>query len=173
MGPCRYNPAFRAANCSRYQFLREGDEGALKEAVATIGPISVAIDARRPQFYFFHSGGLHHRLYVEAGSREADVLCIYDSAHFRGVQRPRLQPDDKPRSVSRWLRYTQRTRLLAGEEQVRRCSFSLACWVCLADANTGCVCSWGVGFGDQGYIRMARNKNDQCGIAQLACFPVM
>lgn len=53
---CRYNPANRAANCSNYSFLPEGDEGALKEALGTIGPISVAIDAKRPRFAFYRSG---------------------------------------------------------------------------------------------------------------------
>lgn len=33
--------------------------------------------------------------------------------------------------------------------------------------------SWGVKFGENGYIRMARNKNDQCGIALYGCYPIM
>lgn len=33
--------------------------------------------------------------------------------------------------------------------------------------------SWGTTFGEQGYIRMARNKNDQCGIAMYGCYPIM
>lgn len=55
---CQYNPAYRAANCSRYYFLPQGDEGALKNALATVGPISVAIDATRPTFAFYRSGKL-------------------------------------------------------------------------------------------------------------------
>ena len=56
---CRYNPSYRAANCSRYSCLPEGDEGALKQAAATIGPISVNIDAQRPKFALYKSGRLH------------------------------------------------------------------------------------------------------------------
>ncbi|XP_061838845.1 cathepsin S-like [Nerophis lumbriciformis] len=33
--------------------------------------------------------------------------------------------------------------------------------------------SWGLKFGEEGYIRMARNKNNQCGIALFACYPVI
>ncbi|KPP56711.1 hypothetical protein Z043_125642, partial [Scleropages formosus] len=55
-GQCKYNPANRAANCSSYHFVASDNEEALKEAVATIGPISVAIDATRPTFTFYRSG---------------------------------------------------------------------------------------------------------------------
>ncbi|TRY90438.1 hypothetical protein DNTS_018930 [Danionella cerebrum] len=53
---CRYKPSERAANCTKYYFVREADETALKEAVAAVGPISVAIDATRPQFVLYRSG---------------------------------------------------------------------------------------------------------------------
>lgn len=55
-GQCRYDQAQRAANCSSYNYVSQGDEEALKQAVATIGPISVAIDATRPMFILYHSG---------------------------------------------------------------------------------------------------------------------
>lgn len=55
-GECRYNPTYRAANCSQYKFVPQGDEGALKEAVATIGPISVAVNSKLGTFIFYESG---------------------------------------------------------------------------------------------------------------------
>lgn len=53
---CRYNPSQHVANCTRYNFVRQGDEDALKQTVAQVGPISVAIDATRPQFVMYRSG---------------------------------------------------------------------------------------------------------------------
>ncbi|XP_039476106.1 cathepsin S-like [Oreochromis aureus] len=119
---CHYNPATRAANCSSYQFLPEGDENALKQALATIGPISVAIDATRPMFTFYRSGVYN------------DPSCSQKVNHgVLAVGYGTLNGQDY------WL--------------VKN--------------------SWGTTFGDQGYIRMARNQNDQCGIALYACYPVM
>ncbi|KAL0150615.1 hypothetical protein M9458_054076, partial [Cirrhinus mrigala] len=54
-GPCRYNQSKPAAKCTNYYHVRQGDEEALKQAVAKVGPISVAIDASTPQFQFYHS----------------------------------------------------------------------------------------------------------------------
>ncbi|KAM9852038.1 uncharacterized protein ACBR49_005144 [Aulostomus maculatus] len=119
---CHYNPTYRAANCSQYHFLPQGDEEALKQAVATVGPISVGVDASQPEFYLYRRGVYND---PKCSTRVNHAVLVVGYGTLSG--------DDY------WL--------------VKN--------------------SWGVSFGDLGYIRMARNKNDQCGIAQYACYPVM
>ncbi|XP_049585369.1 cathepsin S, ortholog2, tandem duplicate 1 [Syngnathus scovelli] len=121
-GQCRYSAAQRAANCSGYNVLPENDEDALKQALAVIGPISVAIDASRPTFAFYSSG-------------------VYDDA-----------------SCSKSVNHAV---LAVGYGTQDGKQFWLV-------KN-----SWGASFGDGGYIRMARGKSNQCGIAMFACYPVM
>ncbi|KAF5895649.1 cathepsin L1-like, partial [Clarias magur] len=53
---CRFNPDTVGATCTGYVNVKSGDERALQEAVATIGPISVAIDASNISFQLYKSG---------------------------------------------------------------------------------------------------------------------
>ncbi|XP_072303963.1 cathepsin S-like [Eucyclogobius newberryi] len=121
-GHCKYNPDYNAANCTGYTFLPKGDERALKVAVATVGPISVAIDATRPKFVFYKSG-----VYK-------DKYCTHSVNH--GVLVVGYGTED---GQDYWL--------------VKN--------------------SWGTGYGESGYVKMVRNKKNQCGITLYACFPVM
>lgn len=121
-GHCKYNPEFRAANCTGYTFLPKGDEKALKVAVATVGPISVAIDASRHKFVFYKSG-----VY-------SDKTCTHSVNH--GV-------------------------LVVGYGTENGQDYWLV-------KN-----SWGIRYGDSGYVKMARKKKNQCGIALYGCFPIM
>ncbi|XP_069734533.1 cathepsin S [Phaenicophaeus curvirostris] len=119
-GECRYNPAGRAATCSQYVELPFGNETALKDAVASVGPVSVNIDARQPTFFLYKSGVYH------------DPKCSQEVNHaVLAVGYGSLDGQDY------WL--------------VKN--------------------SWGVHFGDQGYIRMARNRGNHCGIASYAVYP--
>lgn len=54
-GPCRFNPATIGARCTGYVDINTGDENDLQDAVANIGPISVAIDASNT-FKLYESG---------------------------------------------------------------------------------------------------------------------
>ncbi|KAG8013306.1 Cathepsin L [Nibea albiflora] len=55
-GQCRYKPDSVGATCTGYTDVKRFDEDALKEAVATIGPVSIAIDASHYTFRFYQSG---------------------------------------------------------------------------------------------------------------------
>lgn len=55
-GKCRFDASNVGATDTGYVDVEHGSESALKKAVATIGPISVAIDASRPTFHFYHDG---------------------------------------------------------------------------------------------------------------------
>ncbi|XP_024662008.1 cathepsin L-like peptidase isoform X4 [Maylandia zebra] len=56
-GSCRYNPTSVGATCTGYAYVEKYDEEALKEAVATIGPVSVAINVQ-DSFRFYTSAGV-------------------------------------------------------------------------------------------------------------------
>ncbi|NWV16875.1 CATS protein, partial [Origma solitaria] len=121
-GTCRYNASARAASCSSFLELPEGDEAALRDAVATVGPVAVAIDATRPSFFLYSSGVYD------------DPQCSQEVNH--GV-------------------------LVVGYGSLDGKEYWLV-------KN-----SWGVHFGDSGYIRMARNASNRCGIASYASYPLI
>lgn len=55
-GPCAYRPEYKASSCTGYVFVSHHDEQALAQAVAQVGPVSVAVDATHQSFRFYHSG---------------------------------------------------------------------------------------------------------------------
>ncbi|XP_034555837.1 cathepsin L1 [Notolabrus celidotus] len=54
--PCYYDNRQAVAHIKDYRFIPKGDEQALADAVATIGPITVALDADHSSFLFYSSG---------------------------------------------------------------------------------------------------------------------
>ncbi|MFH4978105.1 hypothetical protein AB6A40_004814 [Gnathostoma spinigerum] len=121
---CHFRRKFVGAEDYGYTDLPEGDEEALKVAVATIGPISVAIDAGHISFQNYRKG-----IYTEN----------------------ECSPEDLDHGV-----------LVVGYG---------------TDENAGDYWivknSWGTRWGEHGYIRMARNKRNQCGIASKASYPIV
>ncbi|XP_030212919.1 cathepsin L.1 [Gadus morhua] len=55
-GQCRFNPDTVGATCSGYMDIKTGDEKALQKALATVGPVSIAIDASHSSFQLYQSG---------------------------------------------------------------------------------------------------------------------
>merc|ERR1711911_67692 len=72
---CRFKAATVGATCTGYVDIKQGSESDLMAAIASVGPVSVAIDASRSSFQLYRSG-----VYVEprCSSRSLDhgVLAV-------------------------------------------------------------------------------------------------
>ena len=79
---CRFNPQTIGATVSGYVDIRRDDERALTQAIQTIGPISVAIDASKSTFHYYKRGVYYDR---ECSSTKLDhgVLAVgYGTEEF-------------------------------------------------------------------------------------------
>jgi len=120
---CRFNPKNVGATVKNYSDIKAGDELALTEAIANVGPISVAVDASHTSFQFYSSG-------------------VYD------------EPDCSNVNIDHSL-------AIVGYGTINGKDYYI------------CKNSWGTQWGDKGYILMSRNKNNQCGIANIASYPIV
>ena len=53
---CQFSTANIGATCTGYTDVQSGSEMDLEQAIASVGPISVAIDASQMSFQFYESG---------------------------------------------------------------------------------------------------------------------
>lgn len=60
-GHCRFKKDDVVGTCVGFTDIPQGDEAALTQAIATVGPISVAIDASHFSFQLYHKGVYHER----------------------------------------------------------------------------------------------------------------
>lgn len=121
---CHFNKKAIGATDKGFVDIPTGDEEALKKALATVGPVSIAIDASRESFQFYESG-----VYIEP---QCDSQAL-----DHGVLAVGYGTDES--GVDYWI--------------VKN--------------------SWGTTWGDKGYVKMARNKNNQCGVATQASYPLV
>jgi len=117
-GNCKFNKNAVAAQLTGYTDIQKTEDD-LKVAVATFGPISVAIDATG---FFSYKSGIFDDANCQQNAPDHAVLVVgYGSEN----------------GVDFWI--------------VKN--------------------SWGTSWGEKGYIRMHRNYNNLCGIANYATFP--
>ncbi|CAH1225445.1 CTSL [Branchiostoma lanceolatum] len=120
-GQCRFNKTNVGATDMGFVDIPAGNETALMHAVATVGPVSVAIDAGHSSIQFYHQG-VYDEPSCSSTHLDHGVLAVGYGTY---------------NSKAYWL--------------VKN--------------------SWNTTWGDGGYIMMARNKNNQCGIATQASYP--
>lgn len=122
---CHYSPRNKGATDKGFVDIDSGNEQQLKSATATVGPISVAIDASHESFQLYSDGVYSD---PECSSEELD----------HGVLVVGYGTDEKT-GQDYWL--------------VKN--------------------SWGPSWGLEGYIKMARNSDNLCGIATQASYPLV
>jgi len=122
-GWCRFNRQNVVARCSGSRGVSSGSESALTNALGSVGPVSVAIDASPDSFRRYRSG-VHYSYSCSSSRMNHAVLAVgYGS---EGGQDYYLVKN-----------------------------------------------SWSTQWGAGGYIKMARNRGNNCGIASDAAFPVL
>jgi len=122
---CRYNPKNKGASDVGFVDIEPGNENALKHAIATQGPCSIAIDASHESFQFY-SHGVYREPECSPENLDHGVLAV-----GYGV--------DEESGEKYWL--------------VKN--------------------SWGTSWGDQGYVKIARNEDNMCGVASSASYPLV
>jgi cathepsin L len=122
-GTCKFSPSNIGATLTSFKDVSKGSESGLASALQSVGPVSVAIDASRSSFQFYHSG-VYYEKTCSSSQLDHGVLAV-----GYGTQ--------------------------SGSDYyiVKN--------------------SWGTSWGMSGYILMSRNKQNNCGIATAASYPIV
>lgn len=126
-GTCAFNATNVGATISTWTDVSSGSETDLQKAVASIGPVSVGIDASQYTFQLYKSG-VYYDPNCSSQMLDHGVLAVgYGTKKMAG------------KTKDFWL--------------VKN--------------------SWGPDWGMHGYIEMSRNRENNCGIATSASYPVV
>jgi len=121
---CHFNPNTVGETDRGFVDIPQGSEEDLKKALATVGPVSIAIDASHESFQFYSHG-------------------VYD------------EPECDPMGLDHGVLAVGYGTMDNGDDY----------WLVKN--------SWSEKWGLDGYIRMSRNKDNQCGVATSASYPLV
>ncbi|KAL5280908.1 hypothetical protein ACFFRR_004740 [Megaselia abdita] len=121
---CHFEKSAIGATDRGFVDIPEGNEKKMAEAVSTLGPVSVAIDASHQSFQLY-AGGVYMEPQCSPDQLDHGVLVVGYGT--------------EPNGQDYWL--------------VKN--------------------SWGTSWGENGYIKMARNKDNNCGIASASSYPLV
>uniref|UniRef100_A0A8C0LGP7 Procathepsin L n=2 Tax=Canis lupus dingo TaxID=286419 RepID=A0A8C0LGP7_CANLU len=124
--PCKYRPEKSAANVTAFWPILNEEDG-LMTTVATVGPVSAAVDSS-PQSFQFYKKGIYYDPKCSNKLLNHGVLVV--GYGFEGAE-----SDNK----KYWI--------------VKN--------------------SWGTNWGMQGYMLLAKDRDNHCGIATRASYPVV
>ncbi|XP_027624278.1 cathepsin L1 [Tupaia chinensis] len=125
-GTCQYKAEWAVANDTGFVDIPASQEKALMKAVASVGPISVAIDAGHASFQFYKDG-IYYEPDCSSENLDHGVLVV-------GYGVEKRNSNDKY-----WL--------------IKN--------------------SWGEQWGANGYVKIAKDRNNHCGVASAASYPVV
>ncbi|XP_046977844.1 procathepsin L-like [Vanessa cardui] len=121
---CRYNPRNVGAKVVGFVDLPKGNEKKLLDAVASVGPVSVSIDASQPSFQKYTTGVYYDSRCSSTRLNHAVLVVGYGYDEVGGDY---------------WL--------------IKN--------------------SWGRSWGMLGYMKLARNRNNHCGVATAPTYPLV
>ncbi|XP_043423381.1 procathepsin L-like isoform X1 [Prionailurus viverrinus] len=123
---CKYKPENSVANVTAFWSVVNKEDG-LMTTVATVGPVSAAVDASLNSFQFYKKGIYYD---PKCSNKHLNHAVLVVGYGFEGEE-----SDNK----KYWI--------------VKN--------------------SWGANWGKHGYILMAKDRDNHCGIATMASFPIV
>lgn len=121
---CMYDAKNSGATDRGFVIIPPGDEVKLQSAIATIGPIAIALDVSHNSFYLYKTG-VYYEPNCSSTNLQHAVLVVGYGTDKTGADYYIIKN------------------------------------------------SWGTRWGYNGYMKIARNRNNHCGVASMAVYPLV